>query len=73
MTRGRNDMKPTAAQVAQRAASLDAVLGYSMSFAALCDIVLACIEARDDVAPDDLMTLGNRLCRLADERERERK
>lgn len=68
-------MKPTAAQVAQRAASLDAVLGDSrrMSFAALCDIVLACIEARDDVAPDDLMTLGNRLCRLADERERGRK
>jgi hypothetical protein len=43
----------------------------SLSFAALCDVLEAHIEARPDIAPDRLHDLGNKFGRRADAVERE--
>lgn len=43
----------------------------SLSFAALCDVVEAHIEARPDITPEQLHNLANKLSRRADIAERE--
>ena len=65
----------TKAQERQRAVAVDAFMTFQadLEFDQLCDAFTAAAEARPDIDPDLLTALGNRLCQMADEAEREQR